>query len=329
MFCDEAALSVFAGRGGDGCSSFRREKYVAFGGPNGGDGGKGGNILFVASHSENSLFRIRRRRILRAGSGQPGSSNNKSGAGGEDVILIVPLGTQVRDAKHGNLMADLASDQDRVVVASGGRGGRGNARFARATRQAPEYAELGKDGESRELLLELKLVADVGLVGLPNAGKSTLLSRVTSARPRVADYPFTTLNPSLGIWETQDVQRPTLVLADIPGLIEGAHEGKGLGHQFLRHVERTRVLLHMVDCSAGAEDPRTSWETIRKEIEAFSSELGTRPWILVGSKVEDAEAEERAQDLFQAAGVVGLAISSVTGQGLPALLHRLLRDVSG
>ena len=188
---------------------------------------------------------------------------------------------------------------------------------------------MGKDGESRELLLELKLVADVGLVGLPNAGKSTLLSRVTSARPRVADYPFTTLNPSLGIWETQDVQRPTLVLADIPGLIEGAHEGKGLGHQFLRHVERTRVLLHMVDCSAGAEDPRTSWETIRKEIEAFSSELGTRPWILVGSKVEDAEAEERAQDLFQAAGVVGLAISSVTGQGLPALLHRLLRDVSG
>lgn len=324
MFRDEALLRVQAGRGGDGCISFHREKYVTQGGPDGGDGGKGGDVVLEAVTHENSLFRLARLRQVQAGNGVPGGSNNKSGAYGEDVVLLIPVGTQVRDALRGNLLADLDHDGARVVIAEGGRGGKGNARYASATNQAPRTASDGHDGEVRELRLELKLVADVGLLGLPNAGKSTLISRLTAARPRVASYPFTTLDPSLGIMETGG-DPETLVIADIPGLIEGAADGKGLGHQFLRHVERTRVLLHLVDCSATAEDPAGAFQAISKELVEYPGDLADRPRLLVATKIEDEESEQRAKDLFAAADRPGLMISSATGRGLDSLRAALLQ----
>ncbi|MAW61136.1 MAG: GTPase ObgE [Planctomycetes bacterium] len=324
MFRDEALLRVQAGRGGDGCVSFHREKYVTRGGPDGGDGGDGGSVIFEAVTHENSLFRLARLRQVQAHNGVPGGSSNKTGARGEDVVLQIPVGTQVRDAKRGNLLADLDENGARVVIAQGGKGGKGNARFASATNQAPRDATHGADGESRELRLELKLVADVGLLGMPNAGKSTLISRLTAARPRVASYPFTTLDPSLGIMETGG-EPETLVLADIPGLIEGAADGKGLGHQFLRHVERTRVLLHLVDCSATAEDPIGSYQAIRHELEQYPGDLATRPQVLVATKIEDEDSEQRAAALFEAAGETGLKISSATGRGLDSLRTALLQ----
>lgn len=328
MFQDETTLTVHAGRGGDGCCSFRREKYVSMGGPDGGDGGKGGSVLLRAVVHENSLYRISRNRIVQAGNGQPGGGNNRSGAQGKSVEICVPVGTQVFDLQHGNLLADLKVPDETLLVAQGGRGGRGNSRFSSATNQAPRRFDLGTDGESRELRLELKLVADVGLVGLPNAGKSTLLARVTAARPKIANYPFTTLNPSLGIWDSQSNSGSQLVLADIPGLIEGASDGKGLGHQFLRHVERTRVLLHLVDCSAEAEDPLGDWRAIRAELEAYSSALAERPTILAATKVEDEDSEARAEALFEESGRQGLILSSVTGRGLAELRAQLLGEVS-
>lgn len=327
MFRDEAAVEVSAGNGGDGCCSFRREKYVAFGGPSGGDGGDGGDVIFEAVGNENSLFHITRNRFVRAGNGMPGGTNNRAGPAGKDVVVKVPVGTLIMDFERGNLMTDMDAVGMQVVVAAGGKGGRGNARFASATNQTPRRFDKGRYGESRKLKLELKLVADIGLVGLPNAGKSTLLRRVTAARPRVADYPFTTLDPNLGIWETGVGNHPTMVLADIPGLIEGAAEGKGLGHQFLRHVERTSILLQLVDCSADVEDPLADFRTIRNELEEYSSELATRPWILCATKVEDDEAERRAEEVFAAAGREGFKISSVSGRGLDQLRQELLREV--
>ena len=323
MFRDEAVLHARAGRGGDGLCSFSREKYKPFGGPDGGDGGRGGSVILVASVHEGSLFQMSRQRQVRAENGRPGGSNNKSGRYGEDVELAVPVGTEVRDFERGNLLADLDADGKRVVIAEGGKGGRGNARFASATNQAPRHFEKGLPGEERQVKLELKLVADVGFIGLPNAGKSTLLSRLTAARPRVADYPFTTLDPSLGILETQS-DPPTLVLADIPGLIEGASQGKGLGHQFLRHVERTNGLLHLVDCSATAADPVQSARSVRDELAAYSAALSRRPVRLVATKVEDEESEARAAALFEGMGERGLCISSVTGRGLEELRGILL-----
>ena len=327
-FRDEAVLRVEAGRGGDGCCSFRREKYVSFGGPNGGDGGHGGNVVLRAVAHENSLFRLSRTRTIRADSGRPGGTNNKTGASGEHTVVEVPTGTQVRDLERGNLMADLESEGDEVVVALGGKGGRGNARFVSSTNQAPRRYDKGTEGESRDLALELKLVADIGLVGLPNAGKSTLLRRVTQARPKVADYPFTTLDPNLGIWETGQQERPTLVLADIPGLIEGASDGKGLGLQFLRHVERTRVLLHMVDCSDSDGEPSESFRVIRDELASHSDALASRRTLLIATKVEDEASALRAESLFAAAGTQGICISSVTGEGLGSLLQAFLGEVN-
>jgi len=324
MFRDEALLKVQAGRGGDGCSSFHREKYVTQGGPDGGDGGKGGSIVFEAVTHENSLFRIARQRQVVAQNGSQGAPNNCSGKQGEDLVVKVPVGTQVRDAQHKNLLADLDVAGKAVVIAEGGRGGKGNARFTSATHQAPRHFTEGQDGECRELLMELKLVADVGLLGLPNAGKSTLISRLTAARPRVASYPFTTLDPSLGIMET-GAEPETLVIADIPGLIEGASEGKGLGHQFLRHVERTQVLLHLVDCSATAEDPLESYRAIVGELEGYKAGLLSRERVLAATKVEDDESKQRAEELFEAVQMPGIMISSVTGQGLDVLRRELLK----
>ncbi len=324
MFRDEAVMVVSAGKGGAGCTSFHREKYVNMGGPDGGDGGNGGDVVLLADRQENSLFRITRNHHARAEDGQPGGGNHRSGRCGASLVVIVPVGTQVFDFERGNLLADLAEDGARLVVAAGGKGGRGNARFASATQQAPQHHEKGTPGEVRKLRLELKLVADIGLLGLPNAGKSTLLRCLTAARPRVADYPFTTLDPSLGILDVGEGDR-NLVLADIPGLIEGASTGKGLGDQFLRHIERTRVLLHLVDCATTADtEPLEAYEVIRQELEAYGLGLAERPTLVVATKIEDQEGEQRAAEFFQQLGVEGLCISAPTGRGLGALRQQLL-----
>lgn len=328
MFRDEAVMIAGAGSGGSGCRSFHREKYVNMGGPDGGDGGRGGEVVMVATVQENSLFRVSRNYHARAGDGQPGGGNNRSGRSGESLTILVPVGTQVFDFERGNLLADLDSDGASVVVAKGGKAGRGNARFATSVNQAPERAEKGLEGETRKLRLELKLVADVGLLGLPNAGKSTFVRRVTAARPRVADYPFTTLDPSLGILDFGDRERQ-IVIADIPGLIEGAHEGKGLGHQFLRHVERTGLLLHLVDCSSMAlEEPAEAYRVIRGELEGYSAELASRPTLVVATKVEDEESAQKAADFFAELGRKPVVISAVTGTGLDAMLKTLQRLVA-
>jgi len=312
-----------AGEGGAGCRSFHREKYVNMGGPDGGDGGRGGDVLMVADVQQNSLFRVSRNYHACAGNGQPGGGNNRTGKSGDKLIVSVPVGTQVFDFERGNLLADLDHDGASVVVAAGGKAGRGNARFATSVNQAPDRVEKGLAGERRKLRLELKLVADVGLLGLPNAGKSTFVRRVTAARPRVADYPFTTLDPSLGILDFGDSERQ-LVIADIPGLIEGAHEGKGLGHQFLRHVERTRVLLHLVDCSSMAmQEPEDAYRVIRGELEGYSAELASRPTLVVATKIEDDESAQRARDFFAAIDKPHVAISAVTGAGLDSMLKTL------
>ena len=327
MFRDEAVMIASAGDGGAGCSSMHREKYVNMGGPDGGDGGKGGDVVMIADRQENSLFRITRNHHARATHGQPGGGNNRSGRGGEDLVVKVPVGTQIYDADRGNLLADLDEDGMNLVVAAGGKGGRGNARFATATVQAPTHYEQGRDGEVRKLRLELKLVADIGLLGLPNAGKSTLISRMTAARPRVADYPFTTLDPSLGILDLGHGDR-NLVIADIPGLIEGASDGKGLGDQFLRHIERTNVLLHLVDCSPMADtEPTEAYRVIRGEIEAYGANLGTRPTLVAATKIEDEEGEARAKEFFEAIDRPRFAISAATGAGLDRLTAELVRLV--
>jgi len=286
-------------------------------------------VILVADGQENSLFRITRNHHARAGDGQPGGGNNRSGRYGEDLIVKVPVGTQIYDFERGNMLADLDQDGDRVVVAEGGKGGRGNARFTTAVQQAPTHCERGVLGEERKLRLELKLVADVGLLGLPNAGKSTLISRLTAARPRVADYPFTTLDPSLGILDLGHGDR-NLVLADIPGLIEGASDGKGLGGQFLRHIERTRVLLHLVDCATTADtDPEEAYRVIRGEIDAYDSDLSERPTLVVATKIEDEEGEARAQEFFRAIGHPPRLISAATGRGLDSLRGDLVALVDG
>ena len=330
MFVDSARLTVRGGDGGNGCSSFRREKFVPRGGPDGGDGGRGGDVILVVDPGYNTLLHIHHRRIVAATRGRNGEGSNRTGAGGTDVVIPVPQGTVVRFADTGEVLGDLVHGGDRLVVASGGRGGRGNARFASSTNQAPRRADPGVTGEHRELDLELKLMADLGLVGLPNAGKSTLLSRVSAARPKIAEYPFTTLEPHLGVVRALDDDLRTLVVADIPGLIEGAHEGAGLGIQFLRHVERCRALAHLVDMS----DPSPIADrvtTVLGEIEAYSEALGRRPWLLVGTKL-DAVADRDAMlaDLAAVAAVEGVpwcAISAVSGDGIRRLVGMLFETI--
>ncbi|HSP05872.1 MAG TPA: GTPase ObgE, partial [Acidobacteriota bacterium] len=291
MFIDEARIVVRAGHGGNGCVSFRREKFVPHGGPDGGDGGKAGDLYLKATRRLNTLLDFRYRRHFKSERGGHGSGANRTGRSTEDVYISVPEGTQVFDAQSGALLCDLDHDGAELLVARGGRGGRGNAYFATATVQAPEFAQDGQAGEERELRLELKLLADVGLIGLPNAGKSTLLSRISAARPKIASYPFTTLKPLLGVVNYDD--HTTIIVADIPGLIEGASQGHGLGLQFLRHIERTRLLLHLVDISAEQEEePVARLTTIQKELKSYGRGLPDKPQILVATKL-DAGIPER------------------------------------
>lgn len=328
MFRDECEIEVRAGKGGDGVVSFRHEKYAPKGGPDGGNGGDGGDVILCATSRVNSLLAVARRPIYRARKGQPGGACNRSGHRGDSVRIEVPVGTLVIDRDRGNVLRDLCEDGQELVIARGGSGGRGNTMFANAIRQAPRRAELGRPGEQRELKLELKLFAEVGLIGLPNAGKSTLLARVTAATPKVADYPFTTLSPQVGIAAVGGYD--TLVLADLPGLIEGAAEGAGLGHQFLKHVERCRVLLHLVDVSESAVDPPVeALETIRGELERYSPELASRPRLVVATKCEDEDAERGARELENAVGGAVRRISSVTGAGLEELLEEARKLVRG
>ncbi len=323
-FIDEAIVHVAGGRGGDGCVAFRREKYVPRGGPAGGDGGHGGSVVLVGDHNLNTLYPFRHQPHLRADKGRPGEGSRRTGRSGDDIEVAVPLGTLIYDRDSGEPVGEITADGQRLVVASGGRGGKGNARFSTPTRQTPRFATDGREGTERSLRLELRLLADVGLVGLPNAGKSTLISRISAARPKVADYPFTTLVPQLGVVE-RGIDSP-FVVADLPGLIAGAAEGAGLGHQFLRHVDRCRVLVHLVELapapSAEGGSVEASLVAIEAELEAFDRRLMRRPRLLVGSKLDVADSGRR-DDLQSAAAernLEAIEISAVTGEGVDRLL---------
>lgn len=321
MFVDEVRIQVKAGDGGNGCMAFRREKYVPRGGPSGGDGGRGGDIVLVSSEHYNTLLHFRFNPEHKAERGRHGEGSNRTGRNGADVELPVPVGTIVYDEATGETLHDFTTANERVIVAQGGRGGRGNARFASSTHQAPTEHEPGKPGEEKRLRLELKLLADAGLVGFPNAGKSTLISRISAARPKIADYPFTTLEPNLGVVKLDDFR--SFVVADIPGLIEGAHLGHGLGVQFLRHIERTRLLVHLVDLSdETGRNPVSDFDIILQELAGFSEQLAGKPMLVVGTKLDAAQDPERCASLERLAQERGLpffAISSVTGEGVEAL----------
>ena len=322
MFIDRAKIRVKGGHGGNGVTAFRREKFVPRGGPSGGDGGRGGDVWIVADSSLNTLLHLRYNPEHTGERGRHGEGSNRSGREGEDVIVRVPVGTQVFDTSSGELLHDLAEDGSRWLAARGGRGGFGNARFATSTNRAPRYHQSGSEGEEHELQLELKLLADVGLVGFPNAGKSTLISTISAAKPKIADYPFTTLEPHLGVVDLGDFR--TFVVADIPGLIEGAHEGAGLGDRFLRHIERTKLLLHLVDVSsASGRDPVSDYETVNRELRAYNPELANRPQIVVATKIDALDEPERLESLRRQAIKDDRkfhAISSATNQGTKELI---------
>lgn len=322
-FVDRAVIEVVAGTGGSGAEAFRRETGVPRGGPSGGDGGKGGDVIVEADSNLTTLLDYSYRKLYKAERGEHGQGKNRTGRGGEDIVLKVPPGTLARDADTGEFLGELLAHGERLVVARGGRGGRGNARFATATRQAPRRWEPGEEGEGRRLELELKLMADVGLVGEPNAGKSTFLAAVSRARPKVADYPFTTLTPNLGVVDLPDFR--SFVLADIPGIIEGAHEGKGLGHQFLRHVERTRTLAVLIPVDV--EDPGAEYARIREELSRYSPQLGRLPHCLVLTKADllPPDAEPPEVDAPQAWG--RFTVSSAARTGLQPLLEALWKQV--
>jgi GTP-binding protein len=323
MFFDEAKIQVKGGDGGDGCVAFRREKFVPFGGPSGGSGGPGGNVYLVADHNLSTLVHFKRRAHFKAEKGGRGSGQNQQGKTGKDVQVSVPTGTMVFDADTDEFLVDLVADGQQVLAARGGRGGRGNAVFASPTNQAPRLAEHGEPGQERWLRLELKLIADVGIIGVPNAGKSTLLSVVSAARPEIAAYPFTTLQPNLGVVAVDGYK--SFVLADLPGLIEGASQGVGLGTRFLRHVERTRLLIHLLD-GAGA-DPLADYETINRELAQFSEQLAAKPQIVVLNKMDLPDAQAwwpLVQEAMRARDVEAQAISAVSGQGVKVLMQRAL-----
>jgi GTPase len=350
LFVDEVDIHVEAGHGGRGCLAFRREKFVPRGGPSGGDGGHGGSVYIVASPHINTLINYRYHPLSDAEPGQHGMGSNCTGAGGKDLELAVPIGTLVyeriaaaqnpehpENPKHPetpsyNLLADLSEEGQRVLVAKGGRGGMGNARFATATNRAPRKVQPGEPGEIKDLRLELKLLADVGLVGFPNAGKSTMIARISAARPKIADYPFTTLVPNLGVVRISADR--SFVVADVPGLIEGAHRGQGLGHQFLRHLERTKVLVHLVDISgATGRDPVEDLDTVRKELELFQPTLAAKPQIVVANKMDavDPSNDEAIVELERRASELGLPflrVSGVSGQGVPELLEAMWRGLA-
>ncbi len=324
MFYDEAKINVRSGDGGDGMISFRQEKFVRLGGPDGGDGGRGGDVIFVATHHLNSLINFQHNRHYRAGNGVHGTVQKMTGAKGEALRLEAPVGTIIRNAATGDVLADLTEAGQEVVILSGGRGGRGNIHFANSRQQAPRVAERGEPGEELWLTLELKLIADVGIVGVPNAGKSTLLSVVSAARPKIGDYPFTTLQPNLGVVALDDYQ--SMVLADIPGLIEGASAGVGLGHDFLRHVERTRVLIHLLD--GMAVDPLEDWAMINEELALYNPELAAKPQLVVLNKIDlpdVKELEPLVRESITAAGHPFTSISAVTGEGVRLMLYEVKR----
>ncbi len=325
MFIDEAKIRVKAGDGGNGCMAFRREKFVPRGGPSGGDGGRGGDVIMESSERHNTLVHFRFNPEYKAERGRHGEGSNKTGREGESIVLKVPVGTIVRDELSGELVHDFSQPDERVIVARGGRGGRGNAQFATSTHQAPREHEEGRPGEERELRLELKLLADAGLVGYPNAGKSTLISRISAARPKIADYPFTTLQPNLGVVAVgEPPDQVSFVVADIPGLVEGASEGAGLGTQFLRHIERTRFLVHLIDVSdaSGRADPVQDYEVITRELANFGGGLDTKPTIVVASKIDVANKEKLAKlkryckrkklELYPISAVAGAGIKELT-----------------
>jgi GTPase len=328
MFIDEVKILVKAGNGGNGCLAFRREKYVPRGGPSGGDGGRGGDITLISSKDENTLLRYRFNPEHKAQRGRHGEGSNCKGHDGKSIELQVPVGTVVYNDETGDQLFDFTEIGQTYVVARGGRGGRGNARFVSSTHQAPTEHESGKPGEEWKIRMELKLLADVGLVGFPNAGKSTLISRISAARPKIADYPFTTLEPNLGVVQMEDYR--SFVVADIPGLIEGAHLGHGLGVQFLRHVERTHLLIHLVDVSETGRNPVDDFEKIMVELASFSEDLAKKPMFLVASKIDAAQDQSRIANLRQLAAEKGLsffAISSATGQGIPELKYAMAAKV--
>jgi GTPase len=329
MFIDRVKIRIEGGHGGNGVTAFRREKFVPRGGPSGGDGGRGGDVWLVGDASLNTLLHLRYNPLHIAGRGLHGEGSNRSGKEGADVIVRVPVGTQVFDPKTNELLFDCVGDGERWLAAHGGRGGFGNAHFTSSTNRAPRYHQEGSEGEEFELQLELKLLADVGLLGFPNAGKSTFISTVSAARPKIADYPFTTLEPHLGVVDLGDFR--TFVIADMPGLIEGAHEGHGLGDRFLRHVERTKLLLHLVDMSSvSGRDPVTDYQVINRELAAYDAQLAARPQIVVATKMDAVDEPERVESLRQQALADErkfFAISSVTGAGVRELITAVGHEV--
>jgi len=328
VFIDRTKIRVHGGNGGNGVTAFRREKFVPRGGPSGGDGGRGGDVWIVADQSVNTLLHLRYNPLHVAGRGLHGEGSNRSGKEGADAIVRVPVGTQILDPRTNELLFDFDEDGQRWLAARGGRGGFGNAHFATSTNRAPRYHQDGSPGEEFELQLELKLLADVGLVGFPNAGKSTLISVVSAAKPKIADYPFTTLEPHLGTVDLGDFR--TFVIADIPGLIEGAHEGHGLGDRFLRHVERTTLLLHLVDVSSSGRDPVSDYSIINHELAAYDSRLASRDQIVVATKIDALDQLERLASLRAQAEKDGhqfFAISAVTGEGVRELIQAVAKKV--
>jgi len=324
VFKDEHTICVRSGSGGDGIVAWRREKFVPRGGPAGGDGGDGGSVWLRASSQLATFSDMPDQIHFRAGAGQPGEGSNRTGASAPDIHIDVPVGTLVRDRDSGRLLRDLAEDGATLLVARGGKGGRGNTHFKTSTDQAPRTATKGEEGEERWLSLELKLLADAGLVGLPNAGKSTLLRRLSRARPKVADYPFTTLTPFLGIVSGEGFR--SFTLADLPGLIEGASQGQGLGHRFLRHVERTRVLVHVVDLFG--PDPAGAYRQIRRELEEYGHGLADRPEVVAANKVDQGHAEGPLKDLQAVVDTVVVPVSGVSGEGLPVLVQAILERLA-
>jgi GTP-binding protein len=321
MFVDHAKIYVKGGDGGNGIVAFRREKYIPMGGPAGGDGGRGGNVVFVADEGLSTLMDFKYRKHFKAERGAHGRGKNMHGSWGEDLVVRVPVGTVIRDDDSGQVIADLTRAGQEVIVARGGRGGRGNARFSSSVNRAPSISENGEPGEERWIRLELKLLADVGLVGFPNAGKSTLISVISAAKPKIADYPFTTLVPNLGVVQTRG--HDSFVVADIPGLIEGAHQGMGLGYEFLRHVERTRVLLFVLDTAqTEGRDCLEDYEVLRRELQAFNPDLAHRPFLIVANKMDLPDAETNLLRLQEQFGDQIIPISAATGQGIENLVDR-------
>lgn len=333
MFADRATIYVRSGKGGDGHVSFRREKYVPDGGPDGGDGGRGGDVIFQVDEGLNTLTDFRHIRKYQAQDGEPGGKKNCRGKNGSDIIIKVPAGTVIKEANSGKVITDMSGDNKRIVLLTGGRGGNGNQHYATPTMQAPKYAQPGQPAKELTLQLELKVIADVGLVGFPNVGKSTFLSRVTNARPKIANYHFTTLNPNLGVVDFEDGDG--FVIADIPGLIEGASEGVGLGYEFLRHIERTKVMIHMVD-AAGSEgrDPIADIYAINKELTAYNEEIAHRPQVIAANKTDliyegENEIVEKLRKEFEPQGMKVFPISAVSGKGVKELLYYVREELRG